>query len=191
MEKQYVYDTNNHKFKKIIMRSYIFELSICLIVLVLFSILPSLGLYLLSFSQLNGPVFPTNLLIFMGSVSGIFMIIIIIFTFCFMVKQNVSVNFTDSNLSIRTESFLGKENITINYVDIKKLYIPFYTNNILWKKFVGDYPLICKNKKEIKDGQVRKYSKKVSRVVFWNSNINEIKELIHYCKNQSRNNNCF
>jgi len=126
MERKYVYDTNICEFRKIIIRSYVFQLLICLIVLVIFSVLPSFVLYLLSFSQLNGPIFPTRLLIFMSIVSGIFLALLTVFSLCVMIKQKISVVFSANNLSLVTQSFLGKESVTIDYKDIKKLSVPLF-----------------------------------------------------------------
>ncbi len=186
MEKHYFYEPSNSEIKRKMKKAYAFMLFMGFIMLLFFTLLPCVGIYLLSLTQIGGPIFPTLLLIRTGTICGLFFILLTIIAFCVAGKHKIDVVISE-NISIKTESFLGEDDkIIIDYKDAKRIYIPFYAKSFLWKKFVGYYPLSCKNCKEIRNGQPRCYSRNVTRTIFWSNDLDEVKELVQYIKQNTQ-----
>lgn len=187
MNKSFVYDPKNKKMRTVVVRSCTFQLIAAFILLMLVSLVSSLIFSFLTLSQNQELVFPWAL--FLGFTLQIVLMMAIITPVLYLTqgKQKIKNNINNETITIDSEGTFGKLTISISHSDIKKVYVPIYVKSTLWKKYVGYYPVYCKVKKEIKNGNPENYRKPVSRNIFLTESIEEVNEIIGFLQETQRN----
>ncbi len=191
MNKYFVYDPKNKKMRTVVVRSCTFQLIAGFILAMLIALALSFFLFLLSLYLPNiivieGTRFPWAL--FLGFTLRIVLMMAIITPVLYLTqgKQKIKNNINNETITIDSEGTFGKLTISISNSDIKKVYVPIYVKSTLWKKYVGYYPVYCKVKKEIKNGNPENYRKPVSRNIFLTESIEEVNEIIDFLNTRGR-----
>lgn len=191
MNKKFVYDPKNKKMRGIVVRSCTFQLIVVFILAILIALALSFVLFLLSFYLPNmivieGAGFPWGWLLLLIANIVFMMIIIIPIVYLTQGKQRIENNINDETITIDSQGTFGKLMINISNSDIEKVYIPIYARSNLWKEYVGYYPVYCKVKKEIKNGESQNYRKLVSRNIFLTESLEEVNEIIDFLQEKNK-----
>ena len=187
-----MYDPKNKKMRTVVVRSCTFQLIAgfilaMLIVLALSFFLFLLSLYLPNIIVIEGTRFPWGLFLQLTLTIVFYMMIIVPIVYLTQGKQKIKNNINNETITIDSEGTFGKLTISISNSDIKKVYVPIYAKSNLWKEYVGYYPVYCKVKKEIKNGNPENYRKPVIRNIFLTESIEEVNEIIGFLQETQRN----
>ena len=182
------YDAQDLQKRKEVRRANIFIVSVVFLILVVFSIITSIVVYMLLHLQKDRLEVTFSFLFHLVALSVIIVLFLALLIIPTLGRQSMRVDFFDEFFTVNCTGPFENAVFEIDYQNVEKVYISTISKLRIWHRVVGHYSIYYEIKKEKRNGAFRDYKKRLYRQLPPVYSLKEAEEIVKYIKSQRQRN---